>query len=57
MHALAQRSVEQGRRREQVGVAIALDKAFGKAGDDCALRNDAAGHALEAQVGDYKQAA
>ena len=46
--AAAERAIEQGGRREQIGVAVALDDAFGKAGDDRALRDDAAGHAFEA---------
>ena len=33
--------------REQTGVAVALDDAFGKAADDRALRHDAAGDAFE----------
>ena len=46
-HAPAERAVEQGGGREQIGVAVALDDAVGKAGDDRALRHDAARHALE----------
>ena len=57
MDALAERAVEQGRRREQIGVAVALDHAFGKAGDDRALRDDAAGDALEADLGLARRAA
>ena len=51
MDAAAERAVEQGRFGEQIGVAVALDDAVGKAGDDRALRQDAAGDALEADVG------
>ena len=48
--APAERAVEQGRGRQQIGVAVALDDAVGKAGHDRALRQDAARHALEADL-------
>ena len=50
MDAAAERAVEQGRGREQIGVAVALDDAVREAGDDRALRQDAAGDALEADL-------
>ena len=51
MDTAAERAIEQAFGREQIGVAIALDDAVGKAGDDRALRHDAARHALEADLG------
>ena len=48
MDPAAKRSVHQSGRREQIGVAVALDHALREAGDERALREDAAGHALEA---------
>jgi hypothetical protein len=50
MDAATQRAVDQAGRGEQIGVAVALDDPVGKAGDDRALRLDAAGDALEADV-------
>ena len=51
MDAAAERAIEQAFGREQIGVAIALDNAVRKAGDDRALRQDAGGDALEADFG------
>ena len=50
MDAAAERGVEQAARRKQPGVAILLDHPVRQAGDDRALREDAAGDPFEANV-------